>query len=152
MKTILTAMIIFWLILAYPALASLTMEDAVEISKNATEVKELLKEHPEAFAIARNDTYGIEAEASPCWEVDWWTKERVKSKLHYPNVRVWIDMETGDILNAGIPRGDNKIYPVPVSTPIHNYIMHGLWWMIGIAIIIAALIASISVMSKRKRR
>jgi len=30
----------------------------------------------------------VETEAHPCWAVKWWTKERVESKLHYPNVMV----------------------------------------------------------------
>ena len=139
-------------LLAYPAssAAAVLIEDAVEISKNTTEVKELLQEHPDASAFARNETYGDQ----PCWEVAWWTKERVENELHYPNVVVWVDMETGEIFNVGIPKGDGKIYPVPVSAPIHDYITHGPYWIIGIAIIIAALIASITIIfiSKRKRK
>ena len=132
----------FFFLFVYPALAVVTVEEAVNVSKDAIEVKNLLNKHPDAFALARNDTYGERS----CWEVDWWTSERIESKLPYPNVRVWVDMETGEVLNAGIPRGGD--------TPESDYVVHGLWWMITIGVIIVIAVGSLilALAHKRKRK
>lgn len=88
--------------------ASVTEGDAIEISKDALEAKELLSQHPDASPIVYQDIFN----KTPCWVVDWWTDEQKEQKLQYPDVQVWISIEDGSILFSGIPRKPVE-YPVP---------------------------------------
>ena len=45
--------------------------------------RELSDKNPDAFVFVLKETYVVETEARSCWGVEWWTKERVESKLHY---------------------------------------------------------------------
>ena len=95
--------LLFCALLLYPALASATTPiEAVEISKSTTKVKELLDKNPDAFVIVLQETYMVETEARPCWEVKWWTKERVESKLRYHTSEELGSLPTasGDKMNA----------------------------------------------------
>jgi hypothetical protein len=88
--------------------ASVTEEEAVELSKEAPEAQELLHQHPEAFPVTLQDTFN----ETSCWVVDWWTEEQIERGLQYPNVRVWISTDDGSILFSGIPR-EPADYPIP---------------------------------------
>ena len=92
--------------------ASISEGEAEGISKNATEVADLLSKHPDAFSVVSEDVFNL----TPCWAVDWWTNEQLERGLQYPNVRVWIDKEDGDILFSGVPR-EKVTYPIPTPVP-----------------------------------
>lgn len=101
--------------LAFLGSAAVTDEDAIEISKDALEAKELLREHPDAAPIVYQDVFN----ETPCWVVDWWTDEQKEQKLQYPDVQVWISIEDGSILSSGIPRKPVE-YPVPTASVVET--------------------------------
>ncbi|HDH41160.1 MAG TPA: thioredoxin, partial [Candidatus Altiarchaeales archaeon] len=79
--------------------ATISKGDAMKSSMNDPLVINLTLKNKDAIAnvFLRDDVY----------LVAWWTPERIKSKLNYPNVLVTIDAKTGDILKSEIP--DTKI-------------------------------------------
>ncbi|MEA3254655.1 MAG: hypothetical protein U9Q22_02350 [Candidatus Altiarchaeota archaeon] len=70
---------------------------AIEASRNDPRVKELVDENPGSLSnvVLINDSY----------LVAWWTQERIKSNLYYPNVLVYVDAESGEILRSEVPSG-----------------------------------------------
>lgn len=73
----------------------LITEEAIKISKNDPLVKELIDKNPGCIsnAVLINDSY----------LVAWWTPERIRSNLYYPDVLVYVDVKTGEILKSEIP-------------------------------------------------
>jgi len=69
--------------------------------------------------------------------VAWWTPERIKSKLNYPNVLVTIDAKTGEVLTSEIP---NKKIGGILKPPLSeiNYVL--------IAILVLIVLVSIAYM------
>jgi glutaredoxin len=81
--------------------ASPAVESRVlDISKNTLPVQSLIQRDPDCIAnyVLVNGTY----------IVGWWSRERVASKLYYPDVAVYIDAVNGGILKTETPTS-----PVP---------------------------------------
>ena len=124
--------------------ASISEGEAEGISKNATEVADLLSKHPDAFSVVSEDVFNL----TPCWAVDWWTNEQLERGLQYPNVRVWIDKEDGSILRSGVPR-EKVTYPIPTPAPSKD--LFPILIQISL-VVIAAIIVIIAAVLIRKRR
>ena len=124
--------------------ASISESEAEGISKNATEVADLLSKHPDAFSVVSEDVFNL----TPCWVVDWWTNEQLERGLQYPNVRVWIDKEDGGILSSGVPR-EKVTYPIP--TPVPSKDLFPILIPISL-IVIAVIIVIIAAVLIRKGR
>lgn len=90
---------------------------AIEASQNDPLVKELVDENPRSLSnvVLINDSY----------LVAWWTPERIRSNLYYPNVLVYVDAESGEVLKSEIPsepvEGLNK--PILSMNWIHASIL-----------------------------
>ena len=132
-----------YLLINLHGFASTIEEDAIEISKEAPETKELLSKHPDAFAIVNQNTLN----GTSYLVVDWWTNEQIERKLQYPNVQVWISIQDGSILFSGIPRTEIE-YPMP--TPTEDLYSSSNNLLITSLIIISAIIVTF-VISKKKR-
>ncbi len=80
------------------------------------------------------------------YSVSWWTPERIKSDINYPNVLVTIDAKTGEILKSEIP--DSKIDGIiKPSLPGTNYVI--------LSIVVLIMLVSIAYMvigSKIRKR
>ena len=98
----------------------LRYENAVKISKNDSLVEELLKENPNSLATVKlmNNSY----------LVAWWTPQRLKSNLQYPDVLVRIDRKTEEILSSEIPTGkiEGIEKPVQEASNIHIFILSAI--------------------------
>lgn len=78
--------------------------------------------------------------------VAWWTEDRVKSNLNYPNVLVTVDAKTGEILKSEIP--DRRIEGIlKPPLPETNYVLMGV-----LVLIILVLIAYMVVGTRIDRR
>ncbi|MEA3282897.1 MAG: hypothetical protein U9Q68_10185 [Euryarchaeota archaeon] len=146
MKKICTTILVLVCLSAFAFLgsAAVTDEDAIEISKDALEAKELLQENPDAAPIVYQDVFN----KTPCWVVDWWTDEQKEQKLQYPDVQVWISIEDGSILFSGIPRKPVE-YPVPaVSVETSSPAAANDELVISPMIVIIAIIAAVVIRRK----
>ncbi|HEX55331.1 MAG: hypothetical protein DRO94_05200 [Candidatus Altiarchaeales archaeon] len=121
--------------------------DAITISRTTPIVKNFTSTYRDASANAFlfNETYAVA----------WWSKDRIKSRLQYPNIIVYIDAKTGQILRSEIP--DSEIEGIEKPRLIdNNYIFYilvvilfifilafmiigtrieGRYWLVGFCII-----------------
>jgi len=90
--------------------AAVTGSEAVEASKAATEVQDLLSQYPSSsYAIVSSILW----KGVGCWKVMWWTEDHLEAKLYYPNVIVYVDKDEGGIVQVLVPRGSEGEYPLP---------------------------------------
>ena len=106
--------------------ATISKGDAMKFSMNDPLVINLTLKNKDAIAnvFLRDDVY----------VVAWWTPERIKSRLNYPNVLVTIDAKTGEILKSEIP--DTKISGIlkpPLSET--NYVLIAILVLIILVLI-----------------
>jgi len=72
----------------------LTLQQAVDASRQSKLVQGLLSAYPNAKATARSEERG----GKQIWLIGWWTQARISSGLPYPDVIVYVDAYSGQIL------------------------------------------------------
>ena len=108
-------------------------KNAIDVSKRNSLVKELLKENPNSIAtVTLVDNFYL---------VAWWTPQRIRSNLQYPDVLVKIDAKTGEIIESEIPSMEINGIEKPIQ---------GMTW-IHISILSVMLIYLISYLVLRER-
>lgn len=71
----------------------ITKSEAIKISKETDQVKDLLKFDPEAKAEVREDAF----HGTKCWRVDWYSTKVLNPDA--PVHQVYVDMQTGKIID-----------------------------------------------------
>jgi len=105
----------------------LPKDNAIHISQQDPTVREFLQKNPNSIAtiLERGSTY----------MVGWWTPDRIRSDIEYPNLIVKIDANSGSILKVEIPESNEYGFVKPDLGKIN------LVWMIFLFLILVYLVS-----------
>ena len=81
------------------------MDNVIQISRENPEVREFLDENPKAIATL--------VEESGMYLVGWWSIERIKSELEYPDIVAKVDGNSGRVLKVEVPESNEYGFVKP---------------------------------------
>lgn len=105
---------------------SIMGDKAIEVSKTMSLVSELIRNNPNVKA-----NYKL---VEHTYLVAWWTPERLSSKIYYPDVLVYVDGETGEVLKAVVPTEDVPGLDKPIQSM--NWLQAGMFAGMGLYLLL----------------
>lgn len=119
---------------ATKAAATITEQEAIDISSQSELVQNLLKTHPDAKPTVSLRKY----QNKSIFDVFWWTKETTE-RFHHPDVLVSVDAETGEILFEGTVKGSMEGHTwaeEPTWVEADKISNTGIFIIIGVVIVV----------------
>jgi len=111
-------------------------DNAIQISQNNSEVREFLSENSNAIATL--------VEENRMYFVGWWSIDRIKSDLSYPDIVARVDGNSGKILGVEVPESNEYGFEKPELSKIN-------WIWTGFLLLMIVYLLSYLVLNRRLR-